>query len=125
LILGCILLIQKQINIGQFVASEIIIILIMNAVKKIIIQLDTVYDVLTSIEKIGNVTDLPIEIPKGINIQNSVNGQGLSLKIKDLMYKYPTESAYSLKGINLEVDASERLCIAGYSSLRRILGQNL
>lgn len=116
LILGCILLIEKKINIGQFVASEIIIILIMNAVEKIIIQLDTVYDVLTSIEKIGTVTDLPIEIPKGINMQNSVNSQGLSLKIKNLKYKYPAEPDYILKGIDLEVAPSERVCISGYSS---------
>ena len=116
LILGCILLIEKQINIGQFVASEIIIILIMNAVEKVIIQLDTVYDVLTSIEKIGTVTDLPIEIPKGINIQNSVTGEGLSLKIKNLKYKYPAEPGYILKGIDLEVNSSERICISGYSS---------
>ena len=66
--MGCVLLIQKEINIGQFVASEIVIILVMNAVEKFIIQLDTVYDVLTSIEKIGSVMDLPIENPTGINI---------------------------------------------------------
>lgn len=116
LILGCILLIEKKINIGQFVASEIIIILIMNAVEKIIIQLDTVYDVLTSIEKIGTVTDLPIEIHKGVNIQESVNGQGLSLKIRNLKYKYPAEPGYILKGIDLDVNPSERICISGYSS---------
>ncbi|HEX8548570.1 MAG TPA: ABC transporter ATP-binding protein [Cytophagaceae bacterium] len=116
LILGCVLLVEKQINIGQFVASEIIIILIMNAVEKIITQLDTVYDVLTSIEKIGTVTDFPIEIPKGINIQNTANNHGISITLKDLKYRYPTEPEYILKGINLEVMASERICISGYSS---------
>ncbi|MBC7486146.1 MAG: ATP-binding cassette domain-containing protein [Cytophagaceae bacterium] len=116
LILGCVLLIEKQINIGQFVASEIIIILIMNAVEKIIIQLDTVYDVLTSIEKIGTVTDLPIEVPSGTNIHRSVSEKGLALKIKDLTYKYPAEPGYILKGINLDVQASERICLSGYSS---------
>lgn len=116
LILGCILLINKQINIGQFVASEIIIILIMTAVEKIIIHLDTVYDILTSIEKIGNVTDLPIETSKGINIQKTVKQNGISLKVKELKYKYPNQPHYTIKGIDLEINSSERVCLSGYSS---------
>ncbi|GAL85549.1 xenobiotic-transporting ATPase [Sporocytophaga myxococcoides] len=116
LILGCILLVEKQINIGQFVASEIIIILIMNAVEKIIMQLDTAYDVLTSIEKIGHVIDLPIEIPKGINLELPANAPGLSIGIKKLKYKYPAEPEYILKNIDLEIKPSERICISGYSS---------
>lgn len=55
LVLGCFLVVQREINIGQFVASEIIIILIMTAVEKLLIKLDTVYDVLTSLDKIGHV----------------------------------------------------------------------
>jgi ABC-type bacteriocin/lantibiotic exporter with double-glycine peptidase domain len=116
LIIGCILLIEKQINIGQFVASEIIIILIMNAVEKIIIQLDTVYDVLTSIEKIGMVTDLPIEVPAGIDLRHTIGDKGLAITIKNLTYKYPAEPGYILKGVDLEVQASERMCLSGYSS---------
>jgi ABC-type bacteriocin/lantibiotic exporter with double-glycine peptidase domain len=48
-------------NIGQFVAAEIIILLVINSVEKIILGLETFYDVLTSIEKIGQITDLELE----------------------------------------------------------------
>lgn len=116
LILGCYLLIEKQINIGQFVASEIVIILLMTAVEKVIIQLDTFYDVLTSIEKIGNVTDLPIEIPNGINITEIIDEKGLSIGIRNLKYKYPTEPDYIIKGIDLEIKSGEHICLTGYSS---------
>jgi ABC-type bacteriocin/lantibiotic exporter with double-glycine peptidase domain len=116
LIMGCILLVEKKINIGQFVASEIIIILIMNAVEKVVLKLDTFYDVLTSIEKIGAVTDLPIEVPKGINFENVVKDKGLYLKIKNLRYKFPNEQDYILKGIDLEISAGERICLSGYNS---------
>lgn len=88
----------------------------MNAIEKIITQLDTVYDVLTSIEKIGTVTDFPIEIPKGINIQTTANNHGISITLRDLKYRYPTEPEYILKGINLEIASSERICVSGYSS---------
>jgi ABC-type bacteriocin/lantibiotic exporter with double-glycine peptidase domain len=56
--IGGFLVLSQQMNIGQFVAAEIIILLVINSVEKIIIGLETFYDVLTSIEKIGQVTDL-------------------------------------------------------------------
>jgi hypothetical protein len=42
---------SQQMNIGQFVAAEIIILLVINSVEKIVIGLETLYDVLTSVEK--------------------------------------------------------------------------
>lgn len=61
LIVGALLLIQNAITIGQFVASEIVIILILNSSEKLIMSMEAIYDVLTSIEKMGKVTDMPIE----------------------------------------------------------------
>ncbi|HKK38308.1 MAG TPA: ABC transporter transmembrane domain-containing protein, partial [Cryomorphaceae bacterium] len=61
LIMGSILLIDNQISLGQFVAAEIIIILIMNSIEKLIVGLESVYDVLTSVEKLGALTDMPLE----------------------------------------------------------------
>ncbi len=61
LILGSLLVIQREIGIGQFVAAEIIILLIINSVEKIILNLESVYDVLTGLEKVGAVTDLELE----------------------------------------------------------------
>ena len=59
--IGGFLVLSQQMNIGQFVAAEIIILLVINSVEKIILGLETFYDVLTSIEKIGQVTDLELE----------------------------------------------------------------
>jgi len=116
LITGCILLIKKEINIGQFVASEIVIILVMNAVEKFILQLDTFYDVLTSIEKIGTVLDLPIEKPSGLVVDNISNKQSFAIEVKHLRFKFPNEPSYILKDINLKINDSERICLSGYSS---------
>ncbi len=57
---GGYLVIQQQMNIGQFVAAEIIIVLVINSVEKIISGLETFYDVLTAVEKIGQMSDLEI-----------------------------------------------------------------
>ncbi|MER3463919.1 MAG: hypothetical protein C4329_05385 [Chitinophagaceae bacterium] len=54
LVVGCFLLLEQQINIGQFVASEIVIITVVNSVEKMIVNLDSVYSVMTSVEKIRN-----------------------------------------------------------------------
>ena len=116
LILGCVLLIQKEINIGQFVASEIVIILVMNAVEKFIVQLDTVYDVLTSLDKIGAVMDLPIENPTGINIDRMDFKKSFSLEVKKLKYKFPSEKEYTIKDIDLKIGHSEKICLSGYSA---------
>lgn len=62
LLIGGILVLNQQINIGQFVAAEIVILLIINSVEKLILSFETVYDVLTSVEKVGQITDLPLEL---------------------------------------------------------------
>jgi ABC-type bacteriocin/lantibiotic exporter with double-glycine peptidase domain len=113
LILGTVLIINKEINIGQFVASEIIIILIMSAVEKVILKLEKVYDILTSTSKLQQITTLPIERPTGYDLTCSSIKKGLSIKVQNLKYKYPDSNTYALNGINLEVAAGERICITG------------
>ncbi len=58
--LGGYLVIDQQMNLGQFVAAEVLIILILSAIEKIIQSLETLYDVFTSLEKLGQITDVPI-----------------------------------------------------------------
>ena len=113
LVLGCVLVIKREINIGQFVASEIVIILIMTAVEKIIMKLDTIYDLLTSLDKLGQVTDLPLEQETGMAISN--NTQSLSIQVNNLRFRYPDKDAYAIKGISFEIRPSERVCIAGFN----------
>lgn len=115
LILGSILLIDRQINIGQFVAAEIVIIIVLNAVEKLINSLDIVYDVLTALEKVGGVTDLPIETNKGVNI-NKENGFGpFEIKIDQLSYRFPDNNEQVLHNISLKFDSGKKYCISGFN----------
>jgi ABC-type bacteriocin/lantibiotic exporter with double-glycine peptidase domain len=61
LIIGGLLVINQEMNIGQFVAAEIVILLMISSVEKLILGLENVYDILTATEKIGLITDLPLE----------------------------------------------------------------
>lgn len=58
--LGGYLVISQQINLGQFVAAEVLILLLLAAVEKIIQSLETLYDVCTSLEKLEEVREIPI-----------------------------------------------------------------
>ncbi|MBC7923611.1 MAG: ABC transporter ATP-binding protein [Ferruginibacter sp.] len=61
LILGTALVVGREMTLGQFVAAELVIVLITSSVEKLISGIDTVFDMLTAVEKIANVTDLPLE----------------------------------------------------------------
>src|SRR6056297_349572 len=52
LLIGGLLVLNQQMNIGQFVAAEIIILLVITSVEKMILGLETFYDLLTSLEKL-------------------------------------------------------------------------
>ena len=112
LIMGTILVVNREITLGQFVASEVIIILILNAVEKIIMYMDVVYDLLTAVDKVAQVTDLPLERVGGIDLPRKIKN-GYAVETKNLKYKYPGTSNYILNGINLNIRSGEHVCIAG------------
>jgi ABC-type bacteriocin/lantibiotic exporter with double-glycine peptidase domain len=52
---GTFLLINQQLTVGQFIAAEIVILTVLNSVEKLIVNLDSVYDVLTAVEKLNRL----------------------------------------------------------------------
>lgn len=115
LLLGSFLVIDNQINIGQFVATEIVVISIISSVEKLMLSMDTVYDTLTALEKLGSVTDLPIEGNQGLPFSEIDNGKGLSVKIEDLYFKFEDAERPTIDHLSMEVKSGERVCIAGYN----------
>lgn len=113
LIVGTILVVDRQITLGQFVASEVIIILIVGAVEKIIMYMDIVYDLFTAVDKISQVTDLPLEKVGGIDFPKHKYDKGYSVQVHDLKYKYPGSSEMILQGVSMQINAGEKVCIAG------------
>ncbi len=115
LILGSLLVIDNRINLGQFVAAEIVVILILASVEKLILTTEVIYDVLTALEKLGSLTDLPIEKEEGICFEEHECNCGMSIELKDLTYSFPGAEKPSLDHISLSVRAGEKVCIAGYN----------
>jgi ABC-type multidrug transport system fused ATPase/permease subunit len=113
LIIGGFLIFTNELNIGQFVASEITIILIINAVEKLIGSLEIIYDVLTSVEKLGAVMDIELETEKGIAFKDIDTGKGVSINFADVSYQFPDSNHKVLDHLNLEIKAGEKVCITG------------
>ncbi|MFN3382868.1 MAG: ATP-binding cassette domain-containing protein, partial [Runella zeae] len=113
LILGTYLLVNRQISLGQFVASEIVIVLLTGAVEKLFLSIDVVFDLLTSVDKLGYVSDLPLEKESGYKFTPDPNSKGLSLKTRDLTYYYTDSTKAAFKDINLDLKEGERVCLTG------------
>ncbi|MBL7849721.1 MAG: ATP-binding cassette domain-containing protein [Cyclobacteriaceae bacterium] len=111
LIVGTMLVVNREITLGQLVASEIVIILIINSVEKIIMYMDVVYDLLTAVDKIAHVTDLPIERFGGLDVTPR-HEKGFALEVRNLSF-VPVGGEFSLRNINLSIAPGERICISG------------
>ncbi|MBZ9652352.1 peptidase domain-containing ABC transporter [Psychroflexus montanilacus] len=122
LIGGGLLVINQQMNIGQFVAAEIVILLMITSVEKLIKGLEDLYGLLAGLEKLGRVTDIPIESQSGDRPFN---------KQEDFVFEYSNVSLtigkeQLLKNINTTIHPQDLILVSGSpgsgkSTLLRVL----
>ncbi|AJR03443.1 peptidase domain-containing ABC transporter [Siansivirga zeaxanthinifaciens] len=112
LLIGGALVLNQEMNIGQFVAAEIIILLVIGSVEKLILGLESVYDVLTSIEKIGQVVDKELEKQTGDlpDFKDQLN-----IEFSNVSYKVPDKETNILSDISLKITNKHRILIVGES----------
>lgn len=113
LAIGGLLVMEQLMNIGQFIAAEIIILLVMASVEKLILSLETIYDVLTAVEKIGMVTDLDLESETGMDLKNECGECGLTVEMENVSFTYPEQTVKTLDNLSLSLKSNERLLITG------------
>ncbi|WP_297337429.1 ATP-binding cassette domain-containing protein [Algoriphagus sp.] len=115
LVAGSLLLINDQISIGQFVAAEVIIILVVNSVEKLILSLETVYDTLVATEKLGNLMDLGLEDSSGSEKIITPKKEGLKFAMKNVSFQPKDADIPLLRNINLTIEAGEKVVVTGKS----------
>jgi ABC-type bacteriocin/lantibiotic exporter with double-glycine peptidase domain len=123
LLIGGALVLNQEMNIGQFVAAEIIILLVIQSVEKLIVGLESFYDVLTSIEKIGQVVDKELESQEG---EKPIFKEGLILELDSVSYTVQNRQKGIINNISLKIQPNSRILVqgesgAGKSSLLRLL----
>jgi ABC-type bacteriocin/lantibiotic exporter with double-glycine peptidase domain len=110
LFVGTYLLINQQLNVGQFVAAEIIILTMISSVEKIIINLDTFYDILTSLDKLHTIEKQPIEM-NGDYLLSNFN-KGMDIEFAQVNYAY-LENNLVFDQFSFKINAGEKIAIVG------------
>lgn len=124
LIIGAILLVNQQLNIGQFIAAEIVILLILSAVEKLILNLEVGYNILTGIEKLDSIKSKNEETSGTLNFP--LNPAGTEIDIKDLCLQNDKQK-HLIDNISFTIQPGEKVCImgeggAGKSLLLELIG---
>lgn len=112
LIVGAVLLVDQQINIGQFIAADIVILSIIASVEKLILNMDKVYDLLTSVEKLSKITESEIEVQGTVHLSDT--SKGVSLLFENVGFTYGN-NAKALEGLNINIAPGDKVCIMGES----------
>ena len=112
LIIGGVLVLNQQLNIGQFVAAEIIILLVITSIEKLILGLETLYDMLTSIEKLGQVVDKPLESQDG---EKPDFNDGIYIELDNVTVKSSNKEKKILDDISLKINPKSRILLQGES----------
>lgn len=110
LVIGTYLLVNQQLNIGAFIATEIVVLSIMAAVEKLIISLESYYDVIAALAKLNKVTTLQEE--KFGEITFDQNNDGFEVEFKDVNFAF-NDHHRILENINFKIPENSLTVISG------------
>ncbi|BEV04412.1 peptidase domain-containing ABC transporter [Chryseobacterium gambrini] len=110
LVIGTYLLVNQQLNIGAFIATEIVVLSIMAAVEKLIISLESYYDVIAALAKLNKVTTLQEE--KFGEITFDQNNDGFEVEFKDVSFAF-NDHHRILENINFKIPENSLTIISG------------
>ena len=110
LVIGTYLLVNQQLNIGAFIATEIVVLTIMTAVEKLIISLESYYDVIAALAKLNKVTDLPEEDLGAITLENQ--NSGFEIEFKEVNFAF-NDYQMILENVNFKIAENSLNVITG------------
>ena len=66
-------------------------------------------------DKIGTVTDLPLDKNTGVDFKEINTGEGISVRLDNVNHRFADSQVPTLKNINMDIKAGEKVCIVGYN----------
>lgn len=111
LALGGMLVINGQINLGQFVAAELIIFGVLTSFVRVITKLEYYYDLLAALDKLGILDDLPQESG---GEQQSDEHHFQSLLVDQISFQYSANIA-PIKDLSFTLQRGQSMAILGDS----------
>lgn len=106
--LGVYLLMEQQLNLGEFIAAEIVILTIINATENIIKSLDSVYDVITGLEKIASAIEQKLDKNDGKFTELTAT----NISLKDFGFCFSKDS-YIFEDVNVDIPDKSIVAITG------------
>lgn len=110
--LGGWLVVRQQLTLGQLVAAELVVTPVVNSFAKIGKYLESLYDLLAGVDKVGHLFDLPLERAGGEALHVS-EARPASLRFLEVGLSYPGRGRPALEGVTLEVPPGARVAVVG------------
>ena len=104
------LVIQRQLTLGQLVAAELIVTVVVGGFSKFGKKFETFYDLLAAIDKLGQLIDLPLERTGGEHLPPAE--APAAIKLHNVSFTYP-DGAEILRGCSWEIRPGDRVGLLG------------
>jgi ABC-type bacteriocin/lantibiotic exporter with double-glycine peptidase domain len=111
LAVGGALVIQGTLTLGELVAAEIVVTLVVATFAKLGKQLEAFYDLLAAVDKLGYLLDLPLE-EEG-HERHQPRTAGAAVAVRDLTFSYDGQNLPALSNLSLELKPGERVAVMG------------
>jgi ABC-type bacteriocin/lantibiotic exporter with double-glycine peptidase domain len=110
--LGGWLVVRQQLTLGQLVAAELVVTPVVTSFAKIGKYLESLYDLLAAVDKVGYLFDLPLERTGGEPLPVREPGPA-GLHLRDVTLTYPGQGSPLVEGLTLEVKPGSRVAVVG------------
>lgn len=114
LAIGGWLVINRELTLGQVVASEIVVVGALEGLEKLIRLMESFYDLLTGLDKVGHLSDMETERTNGRELP--VIKQGARVSCSKVRFSYNSELEI-LSNLDLTVEPGEHVSLVGKSGV--------
>ena len=102
---------ERKLSVGQLAAAELIVSSVVTGVAKFSKQLDAWYDLVTAVDKLGHLVELPTDRSDGAPLP-ATDRRPLGLEFVDVEYRYE-DAPPTVQGVHLQVAPGARVAVVG------------
>jgi putative ABC transport system ATP-binding protein len=106
------LVIAGKLTLGQLVAAELIVTTVVSGIAKFGKHLESFYDLLAGVDKLGHLVDLPVEPPGGSPLRRQPTGA--HVRLVDVSFVHPN-GMRTLEKVTLNIEPGARVGLVGGS----------